>query len=339
MDKPPAAVERWPREEIVMRFGFYLPTRGALATRAAIAAMARAGEAAGFHSAMIADHVVFPSASRSRYPYTVSGAHPSHGDALEQLSMVNFVAAITERLRIVTSVMILPYRNPVLAAKMIATADVLSEGRITLGVGVGWLEEEFAALAAPPFDRRGAAADECLEAMLKLWATSPVSHAGEFYRFDSIRCEPFPVQRPHPPIWVGGHSLPALRRTAKYGNGWHPVGAIAAVPLPPAEMVQKLATLKRLTEAQGRDFSALAISYKAPLYDTAIAEPDGARRRFSGAPEQVAGDIREFAALGVHELIFDFRADTLPDSLARIERFAARVMPLAAGGSASLPSA
>jgi alkanesulfonate monooxygenase SsuD/methylene tetrahydromethanopterin reductase-like flavin-dependent oxidoreductase (luciferase family) len=164
--------------------------------------------------------------------------------------------------------------------------------------------------------------------MQKLWTTSPASHAGEFYSFDSIRCEPPPVQRPHPPIWVGGHSQAALRRTAKYGNGWHPVGAIAAVPLPASEMVQKLAELKHLTEAQGRDFAALTISYKAPLYDTALADADGTRRPFSGTPEQIAADISAFAAIGVHELIFDFRADTLEDTLSRLHRFADRVMPL-----------
>src|SRR5208283_3759213 len=110
------------------------------------------------------------------------------------------------------------YRNPVLTAKMLATADVLSEGRVTVGVGVGWLEEEFAALHAPAFDRRGAVSDEYLEIMLKLWSTSPATHTGEFYAFESIRCEPPPLQRPHPPIWVGGHSFSALRRTAKYGD-------------------------------------------------------------------------------------------------------------------------
>ena len=312
-----------------MRYGFYLPTRGELATRDGIVAMARAGEAGGFHSAMIADHVVFPVSSRSRYPYTVSGEHPSEGDALEQLAIVNFVAGATERLRIVTSVMILPYRHPVLAAKMLATADVLSGGRLTVGVGVGWLEEEFAALGAPPFEARGAASDEALEIMLKLWTTSPASHAGRFHRFEAIRCEPAPLQRPHPPIWVGGHSRAALRRAAAYGDGWHPVGAIAAVPLPPEEMVAKLAELKALTEARGRDFAKLAISYKAPLYDVALPAADGTRKPFSGAPEQIIGDIGRFAAIGVHELVFDFRAATLAESLARMERFAATVMPFA----------
>ena len=312
-----------------MRYGFYLPTRGALATRAAIAAMARAGEAAGFHSAMVADHVVFPTASRSLYPYTVSGEHPSHGDALEQMSILAFIAGITERLRLVSSVTVVPYRNPVLAAKMLATIDVLSEGRLTVGVGVGWLEEEFAALGTADFARRGAVTDEYLRIFRLLWSQSPASFAGEFYSFGDVRCEPFPVQRPGPPIWVGGHSMAALRRCARYGDGWHPVGAIAAVPLPPEEMVQKLATLRRLTAEAGRDFAALTISYKAPLYDTAVPEPGGGRRRFSGSPAQIAADIRSFAAIGVHELIFDFRGETLEGTIARLERFGGEVMGLA----------
>lgn len=310
-----------------MRYGFYLPTRGALASRAAIATLARAGEAAGFHSAMVADHIVFPTTSRSIYPYTVSGEHPSHGDALDQVSMLAFVAAITERLRLVSSVMILPYRNPVLTAKMLATIDVLSEGRLTVGVGVGWLEEEFAALGAPDFARRGAVTDEYLRIFRTLWTESPASHTGEFYRFQDIRCEPFPVQRPGPPIWVGGHSRAALRRTARYGDGWHPVGAIAAVPLPPAEMREKLAELRVLTQEAGRDFERLAISYKAPLYDTALPGPDGGRKPFSGEAGQIADDIHAFAAIGVHELIFDFRGETLADSVAKLERFARDVMP------------
>src|SRR5437667_9638951 len=104
----------------------------------------------------------------------------------------------------------------------------------------------------------------------------------------------FPVQKPHPPIWVGGHSRAALRRTARHGDGWHPVGAIAASPLPPEEMVKHLGTLKRLTEAEGRDFAALTISYKAPLYDTGVPDRDGARRSFSGSADEIAGDIRSF---------------------------------------------
>ena len=213
------------------------------------------------------------------------------------------MAGATERLRLVTSVLVLPYRNPVLTAKIVASLDVLSGGRVTLGVGVGWLKEEFEALGSPDFDKRGAVTDEWIAIFKQLWTQSPASFTGEYYRYANIRAEPFPLQKPRPPIWVGGHSRAALRRTARHGDGWHPVGAIAASPLPPQEMRAHLDTLKRLTEAEGRDFSALTISYKAPLYDTAIPDRGGTRRRFSGNAEDIAGDIRSFAAIGVHELI------------------------------------
>ena len=310
-----------------MRYGFYLPTRGPTATRDGVLSLAREGERLGFHSAMIADHIVFPVTSESAYPYTVDRKHPGGGDALETFSILGVVAGATEKLRLVTSVLVLPYRNPVLTAKMVASLDVLSGGRVTLGVGVGWLKEEFEALDSPDFDRRGAVTDEWIAIFKQLWTQSPASFAGEFYQYSDIRSEPFPLQKPHPPIWVGGHSRAALRRTAKHGDGWHPVGAIAAVPLPPQEMRAHLDTLKRLTEAEGRNFSKIEISYKAPLYDTGIPNADGSRRGFTGDPDDIAGDIRTFAAIGVHELIFDFRGSSLEESISRLRRFAAEVMP------------
>jgi probable F420-dependent oxidoreductase len=311
-----------------MRYGFYLPTRGPTATRKGVLALAREGERLGLHSAMIADHVVFPVESKSDYPYTLDRKHPGGGDALDALSILGVLAGATERLRLVTSVLVLPYRNPVLTAKMVATLDVLSGGRVTLGVGVGWLKEEFEALGSPDFERRGAVTDEWIAILKQLWTTSPAGFTGQFYDYADVRCEPFPLQKPHPPIWVGGHSRAALRRTARHGDGWHPVGAIAASPLPPQEMVMHLETLKRMTEAEGRDFGALTISYKAPLYDTAIPDRDGLRRSFSGTAEEIAGDIRSFATIGVHELIFDFRGESIADSIERLQRFAAEVMPL-----------
>jgi probable F420-dependent oxidoreductase len=247
---------------------------------------------------------------------------------LEALSILGVVAGATERLRLVTSVLVLPYRNPVLTAKMIASLDVLSGGRVTLGVGVGWLKEEFEALASPDFDKRGAVTDEWIAIFKQLWSQSPASFTGEHYSYSDIRAEPFPVQQPHPPIWIGGHSRAALRRASRHGDGWHPVGAIAASPLPPQEMRQHLDTLKRLTEAEGRDFSTLTISYKAPLYDTAIPDRDGSRRSFSGSADEIAGDIRSFAAIGVHELILDFRDETIADSIERLQHFAADVIPV-----------
>jgi probable F420-dependent oxidoreductase len=314
-----------------MRYGFYLPTRGPTATRDGILALAGEGERLGLHSAMIADHIVFPVESQSIYPYTLDGRHPGAADALETFSILGVVAGATERLRLVTSVLVLPYRNPVLTAKMAASLDVLSGGRLTLGVGAGWLKEEFAALESPAFAARGAVTDEWIRIFKQLWSQSPASFDGRFYRYSEIRCEPFPVQKPHPPIWVGGHSRAALRRTARHGDGWHPVGAVAASPLPPHEICAHLDTLKRLTEAAGRDFSALTISYKAPLYDTGVPAPDGSRRAFSGEAAEVAHDIRTFAAIGVDELIFDCRGQSVAESIERLQWLATAVIPLATG--------
>ena len=306
-----------------MRYGFYLPTRGETARPDALEALVTRGEALGFASVVIADHVVFPVTIRSRYPYTVSGAFPGQGDALEQLSLMAFIAGKTRTLRLISSVMILPHRNPVVTAKMLATIDVLSGGRVTVGVGVGWLREEFQALAAPDFDRRGAGGGEYLRIFKTLWTEDPASFHGEFYRFDRIHCLPHPVQKPHPPIWIGGHSKPALRRVARLGDGWHPVGANPAAPLRPAEMRVLLEELRRLAEAERRDPATLTISYKAPLYDAGQGVDGGRERRpFSGSPQAIADDIGAFAALGISELIFDFRSETLAESLDRMERFA-----------------
>ena len=317
-----------------MRYGFYLPTRGRTATPEALETLVRRGETLGFHSVMIADHIVFPTTITSRYPYTVDGAFPGQGDALEQLALMAFIAGKTTTLRLVTSVMILPYRHPVATAKALATIDVLSRGRVTVGVGVGWLREEFEALGAPDFSRRGAVSDEHLRIFKALWTQSPASFVGEFYRFEGVRCLPSPVQKPHPPIWVGGHSRAALRRVARLADGWHPVGANPAVPLTPRELSALLDDLRRLTEAEGRDPSTLTISFKAPIYDAGGGRGGGSgaqRRPFSGAAEQVASDIAAYAGLGVGELIFDFRSENLAESVERMEQFAAGVMALAGG--------
>jgi len=311
-----------------VRYGFYLPTRGATATPEALEALVLRGEALGFHSVMIADHIVFPVTIKSRYPYTVDGTFPGRGDALEQLALMAFIAAKTTRLRLVTSVMILPYRSPVATAKTLATIDVLSKGRVTVGVGVGWLREEFEALGAPDFDRRGDVSDEYLRIFKTLWTNSPASFTGEFHRFEDVRCLPQPVQKPHPPIWIGGHSHAALRRAARLGDGWHPVGANPAVALTPPQLSGLLDELRRLTHAEGRDPSALSISFKAPIYDAErpVGPSAADRRPFTGSADQVMEDIAVYAKLGVSELIFDFRSESLSQSLDRMERFGSDIM-------------
>jgi alkanesulfonate monooxygenase SsuD/methylene tetrahydromethanopterin reductase-like flavin-dependent oxidoreductase (luciferase family) len=164
--------------------------------------------------------------------------------------------------------------------------------------------------------------------MKKLWTTSPAEHQGVHYSFGPIRCEPRPVQRPHPPIWIGGHSDAALARAARHGDGWHPLGAVEPEPLAPPELAQKLDTLKRLTEAAGRDFSKLTLSFVGRLNQTAAPAAGAGRKLFTGSASQIADDVAAYAKLGVSEIIFDFRTPSLPDTLARMDRFAADVMTL-----------
>ncbi|MBT6276720.1 MAG: LLM class flavin-dependent oxidoreductase, partial [Chromatiales bacterium] len=161
-----------------MRFGFYLPTRGPTAEPEALTTLAQQAELRGFHSVMIADHIVIPAKIESAYPYTVSGAFLSEAEALEQLALMSFIGARTTALRLVASVMVLPHRNPIVTAKSLATIDVLTGGRVTVGVGVGWMREEFEALHAADFDARGAVSDEYLEIFKKCWTQDEPSHQG-----------------------------------------------------------------------------------------------------------------------------------------------------------------
>jgi probable F420-dependent oxidoreductase len=310
-----------------MRFGFYLPTRGPTATPSSITQLAQTAESLGFTSVMIADHIVIPATVDSAYPYTVAGNFVGEDEAFDQLSLMAYVAAKTERLRLVTSVMILPHRNPVVTAKALATVDVLSGGRVTVGVGVGWMREEFEALNAPDFDARGAVSDEYLDIFKTLWTQDRPSHTGHSYSFKALKFAPKPVQKPHPPIWIGGHSNPALRRVARYGDGWHPVGSTAASPLPPDEVAAKRESIHAMAEEFGRDPAGIEIAYKAPIYDDGRPPEGTARRYFSGSSQQIIADINEFAQAGVDELVFDFRSPTAAQSVERMQRFASEVMP------------
>ena len=311
-----------------MRYGFYLPTRGPLAEPDAIATIVRDGESMGYASIVIGDHIVFPVAVESTYPYTIDGDFPGHGDAMEQLSLMAFIAGITEHARLVTSVMILPHRNPLVTAKMLATIDVLSKGRLTVGVGVGWMREEFQALGTADFDKRGKVSDEYIEIFKKCWTQDPVSHDGEFYAFEALHCMPHPVQEPHPPIWIGGHSPASLRRVARHGDGWQPVGATSASPLPPTEFRTLLDKLKRLTEAEDRDYQSLTIAFKAPSYDPGRVPPGHDRLLFTGEPAQIAEDLLAYQAMGVTEVAFDFRSPPVSKTLDRMHHFMDEVAPL-----------
>ena len=234
-----------------MQFGFYLPNHGPNAQPGPLAQIAQTGDRLGYYCMVAGDHVLVPNRIDSAYPYTVSGEFPTgeSGEYFEQLTLLTYLAGVTENIRMVPSVMIVPYRPPILAAKILATLDVLSQGRLILGVGVGWMEEEFEALGTPPFAERGAVTDEYLRAYKELWTSPNPEFDGKYVQFSGIQFLPKPVQKPHPPIWVGGQSRPAIRRAATLGDGWHPVGTIPAATMEPEELAGRSGAAQPLCRA------------------------------------------------------------------------------------------
>ena len=313
-----------------MQFGFYLPNSGEGAQPDALASIATLGDRLGFYCMVAPDHILMPRQVSSVYPYSVTGSilaggNSGAGEWPEQITTLAYLAGVTKQIRLVTSVMIVPYRHPLLCAKMLATLDMLSKGRLIVGAGVGWMEEEFKLLNAPPFDERGAATDEYLQAFIELWTADNPSFDGKHVNFSDIIFLPKPVQKPHPPIWIGGQSRAALRRAARIGNAWHPVGSIPAAPLEPEELAENLVYMHRHAKRAGRDPSEIEVSMKAPLYD-ASTDAAGSRRRFSGSTDAVLQDIQEYSDVGVTHLIFDFRSPHHVETEDRMSRFSEEVM-------------
>ena len=317
-----------------MKYGFGVPTRGPLANPESIVALARKGEELGFGFISVSDHIVIPRDINSRYPYSESGEFVggADGECLEQLTLLTYLAANTETVRLLTSVMVLPHRPPVLTAKILATIDVLSGGRLIVGCGVGWMREEFEALGAPPFDERGAVGSDYIRAFKELWTSDNPSFESSYASFSDIAFAPRPVQKPHPPIWVGGESPPALRRAALLGDVWYPIGANPRFLVGTLEQYASYADRVRgYAREGGRDPSEVGFAYSVGWYNDREAQTgtDGQRRRFTGAPQQIADDIKAYEELGVSHISVGLQAGTLAETMDRLERFATVVKPLA----------
>lgn len=312
-----------------MKIGFTLPASGTVATAENLALVATRAETLGFDTLWVADHVVLPFQPNSPYPYNSTGRFPSPSDQpyYEPLVTMAYLAGVTRQIRFGTSVLIAPYRNPVVTAKQIATMDALSGGRITVGVGVGWMAEEFEAVQAPPFEHRGTVTDECIQLFKILWTEENPSFEGKFYRIRDVGFHPKPVQRPRPPIIVGGDQPAALRRVARHGDGWQPYGYSLD------ELRQQLDLLRRICADEGRRYEDLIISAR---YGVRVAAGPQDGRRPNEEPRQVfVGTIAEIvelgkrlADMGVHEIGFHYRSDpSLEGQLSTMEQLAAEVMP------------
>jgi probable F420-dependent oxidoreductase len=316
-----------------MDFGLHLGTRGAASDPDNLQALAQHAERLGFAYLGFSDHVVIARSIASRYPYNESGDWPgvSTGFCLEQITCLTYAAAVTQRIRLLTSVMVAPHRPAILAAKMLATADILSKGRVTVGFGVGWMAEEMAVLGSPPYDKRGAASNEYITAFRALWTQAAPAYDGEFVKFRDILFEPKPVQKPHPPIWIGGEGTAARRRAGRLGDGWYPTIRNPSEPLDTATaFAAALADVRRSAEVAGRDPTALDVAMFVPGYSLGAEQKDrqGRRAAFTGSAHAIAEDARAYRAAGARHIVIGLESSNLQDHLDRVEGFAREIVPL-----------
>jgi probable F420-dependent oxidoreductase len=309
-----------------MQIGFNAPTSGPLIDPDAFPCIIAEGEALGFDYVTVSDHIMVPRNLESKYPYTDSGEFPAGTQAawLDQLGATAFIAAMTRKLRFVLSVMVVPHRPAVLTAKLLSTIDHLSKGRLTLGIGVGWCREEFEAIGAAPFDDRGLVTDEWMAACQELWTAEYPKFDGKYVKFDDVTFNPKPTQKPVP-IWVGGESAPALRRTAKYAHGWYPVGTNPQFPMNTVSRMKKgLERFRGFCDKAGRDPAEISIALRVLSGPGARARGsiDGEADMFSGGDADWVGDIHALEDLGVSAVdvrLFRPTADKTVEAMRRFQ--------------------
>jgi probable F420-dependent oxidoreductase len=290
-------------------------------------------EEIGFHAIWIADHVLFPESSEVAHPFgynantgrdddnqTATHNVRSHDPVFEALATLSYLAALTTRVRIGIGVLVIPYRNPVLTAKMLATIDVLSGGRIIVTGGVGWLKEAFTALEAD-YDHRGAVTDEYIELMKVIWTEPRPSYDGQHYQLEpGLEFNPMPVQKPHIPIWIGGVSAPALRRAATHGTGW--LGVYQTLE----DTAGMHARLNLLLTERDRDPGDFTFAHRLRFQAT---DHDGGDQPCIGRPQKIADSIRRYHDLGVeHLLLAPPPGPSTAALLEQADRFESQVKPL-----------
>jgi probable F420-dependent oxidoreductase len=296
-----------------MDIGVHLPTTLAPeAQREGLLAFAREAERREVASLWVSDHVIIPRATTG---YGRGGAfpHPPDRPYYEPVTVLAAAAVATTRARLGSSVFILGHRHPVVMAKMLASIDALSNGRLICGVGVGWWRQELETLGVP-FARRGRHGDECLRVFKSLWTEDNPSFKGEFFGFGDIGFAPKPVQKPHPPLWVGGASAAAFRRVVALGDGWH------ASPRSVADFREGLTALRAAADAARRPFESIALSLRFGLSDELAA----------GGGRAAIDQLGEYKRLGVTHALVEFRRHELGRMLELLDLVAGTIRPAVA---------
>jgi probable F420-dependent oxidoreductase len=305
-----------------MEFGICVPHYGKPVEIGRILDVARRAEAMGFASVWVTDHLLVPR--------TLDIIYRDH--MLEPLALLSHLAAVVQRARLGTSVIILPYRHPAVVAKMLATVDQLSQGRVIFGVGAGWMEPEFKALNAP-FTDRGAFCDESLRIIRDCWTREQVSIDGQFHQYTDMQASPRPVQPGGPPIWVGGNSARARRRVAELGDGWHSTGILAA------EMAPGCTHVRELWEQNGRQgtpaFSARVALFIDGVSDQVLSYPPRpgrpTRSDLRGSVQAIVDQLGAYQDLGLGHVVFETSTQSHDGSLATMETFMTRIKPQLVG--------
>lgn len=285
-----------------MRLGYFLPQMGPAAGPDALIQVAQRAEELGYDSLWVTERTLFPVAPAVPYVASADGSLPDvYRDVIDPLTALAFVASATERVTIGPSVLNIPWYNPTLLGRTLTALDVLSKGRLKVGLGMGWSPDEYEA-AGSDWHRRGKRADENIEALLAIWTTDPVSYEGEEFRIPASVIGPKPVQSPHPPIYMAAYTEAAMARVARFADGWMPVG------VPIGGMTAMLGGIREMAAGHGRDGDAIELIVRANLWVT--DEPLGDDRFiFTGTPDQIRADIEGSREAGAAELTFDVTFD------------------------------
>jgi probable F420-dependent oxidoreductase len=294
----------------VPALGFGLPVAGRWATTQTIGRIARRAEQLGYASLWTFQRVLYPAGA---------ALGPSHESVLDPVVPLAHVAAYTDRIRLGTATVCAPFTAPALLAKTLTSLDVLSGGRLTVGLGMGWLPQEYAA-AGVPYERRGARMDEYLRCLEALWTQDPVEFTGEFYTVPRSHVGPPPVQRPHPPVLLGGSAAPALRRAGRLAAGW-----ICSSRQDLTKLAESIETVRDGARAAGRDPEAVQIVVRG-VVDLVDGDAETQRRPLQGTREQVLGDLVALRAQGVTEVFLELNLSPRIDDAGAALEDAERVL-------------